>query len=89
MWLLVLKNVVFVPTLYQIRRGQRLSTRSLPKAVLLNRWDNVDRAMIIIFEYVNVTIKEIRDPICNVVHIIELIGGGILSGIDVWRSSGC
>ena len=33
----------------------------------MNRWDNVDRAMIIIFEYV--TIKE-RDPICNVVHII-------------------
>ena len=53
--------------LYQIRRGQRLSTRSLPRATLLNRWDNVDRAMIIIFEYV--TIKE-RDPICNVVHII-------------------
>ena len=34
----------------------------------LNRWDNVRRAMIIIFEYV--TIKE-RDPICNVVHIID------------------
>ena len=30
--------------------------------------DNVHRVMIIIFEYV--TIKE-RDPICNVVHIID------------------
>ena len=64
--------------LYQIRRVQRLSTRSLLRAILLNRWDNVDRAMIIIFEYVN--IKE-RDPICMyTLLLLLLIGGGILLG---------
>jgi len=42
--------VVFVPALYQIRRGQRKNTRKLWSITLLNGWDNVGHATAISLE---------------------------------------
>ena len=36
--------VLFVPALYQIRRGQRKNTRKLWSITLLNGWDKVEHA---------------------------------------------
>ena len=42
--------VVFVPALYQIRRGQSFNTRELWSITLLNGWDNVEHATTISLE---------------------------------------
>ena len=42
--------VVFVPALYQIRRGQRKNTRKLWSITLLNGWDKVEHATTINLE---------------------------------------
>ena len=44
------KLVLFVPALYQIRRGQILNTRKLWTITLLNGWDKVEHATTISLE---------------------------------------